>query len=218
MPRRDSFDVGGGVVLSPRESEVLACLVCGRSVKGAAALLGVTPKTVESHLRSLSMKTGCYAREALTAFARSRGIVPVLRDRYDHLENPGSEEKDMASSTRVVRGSGSGRFLAGMRSRMAGRWGLVAGGVLALGVGLLVWAGTRAQTSKDGMPVRMELPLPKGEALLDRTELLQKADSLLNPNKGITVLALVGPGGSGKTTLARRAVKSKMCCKISQAG
>ena len=44
--------------LTPREREVLECLVAGHSNKDAANLLGVSPRTVEFHRAHLMDKTG----------------------------------------------------------------------------------------------------------------------------------------------------------------
>src|SRR2546428_10782499 len=44
------------VVLSPREREVLGLLAEGRTDRGIASVLFVTPKTVEAHVRSIFHK------------------------------------------------------------------------------------------------------------------------------------------------------------------
>jgi tetratricopeptide (TPR) repeat protein/DNA-binding CsgD family transcriptional regulator len=57
--------------------------------------------------------------------------------------------------------------------------------------------------------IAFELPLPHKEILLDRTKILKEIDSKFVGKDGIRVVAIVGAGGSGKTTIARQYAKSK---------
>ncbi|MDA1012816.1 MAG: helix-turn-helix transcriptional regulator [Planctomycetota bacterium] len=44
--------------LTPRQREVLACVASGHDIKDVARLLGVAPKSVENHLRSIRQRLG----------------------------------------------------------------------------------------------------------------------------------------------------------------
>lgn len=52
--------------------------------------------------------------------------------------------------------------------------------------------------------LRSNLLIPKKSVLLERIPVLEKIDQALKQKKGIQTVALVGIGGSGKTTLARQ--------------
>jgi len=55
--------------LSPAERRVLAELRRGHSNKGIAAVLVLSPRTVESHMSNLLAKTGCSNRIQLLLWA-----------------------------------------------------------------------------------------------------------------------------------------------------
>lgn len=57
---------------------------------------------------------------------------------------------------------------------------------------------------KEELSIRSDLAIPTESSLLDRPELLTQIDCALKDQKGIQSVALVGPGGAGKTTLARQ--------------
>lgn len=67
-------------------------------------------------------------------------------------------------------------------------------------------AGRKTQENQS---IRSELPIPVDEVLLKRPELMEKINKGLQRKKGINTIALVGPGGSGKTTLARQYARSQ---------
>lgn len=52
--------------------------------------------------------------------------------------------------------------------------------------------------------IRSDLAIPTESSLLDRPKLLTQIDDALKNQRGIQSVALVGPGGAGKTTLARQ--------------
>jgi DNA-binding CsgD family transcriptional regulator len=60
---------GSGLDITPAERRVLLELERGLSNKAIAAVLIVSPRTVESHLSSLLAKTGCQNRTQLVLWA-----------------------------------------------------------------------------------------------------------------------------------------------------
>ena len=62
--------------ISPRECEVLAEIVAGRSNKEIAARLKVSPNTVKTHVARLFEKLGANRRTEAIRRARELGIVP----------------------------------------------------------------------------------------------------------------------------------------------
>jgi DNA-binding NarL/FixJ family response regulator len=64
---------GGGVALSPREREVLQLVVDGASNDEIGSRLGISSRTVESHLRRLFERFGVASRTELAARALREG-------------------------------------------------------------------------------------------------------------------------------------------------
>ena len=55
--------------ITPAEARVLAELRRGRSNRGIAGVLVLSPRTVESHISNLLAKTGCASRTQLLLWA-----------------------------------------------------------------------------------------------------------------------------------------------------
>jgi len=67
----------GPEVLSPREREVLCHYARGLSTKGIAALLQLSPKTVETHHQHIARKLGIDNLASLTHYAIRHGLVAL---------------------------------------------------------------------------------------------------------------------------------------------
>jgi len=62
--------------LTPREAEVLQWIACGKTDADVAALLGLSPRTVQKHLEHIYLKLGVETRTAaaMRAYARTSGM------------------------------------------------------------------------------------------------------------------------------------------------
>ena len=65
------------VTLTPREEEVLQLVAKGYNVTESAGLLGLTPNTVKSYLKSVYSKLGVSSRAEATAEAIKRRLIDV---------------------------------------------------------------------------------------------------------------------------------------------
>ncbi|MEU1837675.1 helix-turn-helix transcriptional regulator [Micromonospora chersina] len=64
------------VALSPRETDVLACVALGCTNADVAGQLGLRPETVKSYLRSAMRKLGAHTRLEVVVAARRAGLLP----------------------------------------------------------------------------------------------------------------------------------------------
>ncbi len=63
-------------LLTPRQRDVLQLLADGKSVKEIAAVLGLSPRTVEDHKYRMMEALGLENNVELVRFALEHGLVP----------------------------------------------------------------------------------------------------------------------------------------------
>jgi DNA-binding NarL/FixJ family response regulator len=63
--------------LTPREHEVLRCMVAGLGRKAVAERLYLSPHTVRTHMQNVLGKLGVHSTLAAVALARKAGVGPV---------------------------------------------------------------------------------------------------------------------------------------------
>jgi len=69
---QDSFEL-----LTEREREVLQLLAEGKSNKEAAAILNLSPYTIETHRQNLMLKLGLHNTAEIVLYAVRKAIIPV---------------------------------------------------------------------------------------------------------------------------------------------
>jgi len=70
------------VALSPREIDILACLLSGKSTKGIGFLLSSSPRTIEAHIRSIMIKFEKNSRESVTDLVEKSEEFSSLKNHY----------------------------------------------------------------------------------------------------------------------------------------
>ncbi|NRB11381.1 MAG: helix-turn-helix transcriptional regulator [Rickettsiaceae bacterium] len=74
-----------GVNFTYREIDVIACLVNQRAEKKVAAILSVSPKTVNAHVRNIMIKLSCNSKEDIIDFIENSGKILLIRRYYSNL-------------------------------------------------------------------------------------------------------------------------------------
>lgn len=59
--------------ITPREQHVLTEMVKGKSRKQIAASLGISPRTIDTHMKNISLKTGHHSATAIIVWALKNG-------------------------------------------------------------------------------------------------------------------------------------------------
>ena len=74
-PAKPVAPARGEQSLSERELEVLRCISRGENTKQVARALGISPRTVRTHVERLFLKLECSTRAAATLKAATRGLI-----------------------------------------------------------------------------------------------------------------------------------------------
>jgi two-component system NarL family response regulator len=72
-----AVELPGPAILSRREREILRCLAHGENTKSIASLLGISPKTVETHRQHIMRKLATNNVAALTRYAIQHGMTAL---------------------------------------------------------------------------------------------------------------------------------------------
>lgn len=73
------------VKLSKREIDILACILSGKSAKGIADFLSISPKTAETHTYNVMKKLGCTSRESTISLVERSNKFLILKEYYISL-------------------------------------------------------------------------------------------------------------------------------------
>jgi len=90
---------GPDVTLSPRELEVLDCLVMGRSNKEIGDALFITEQTVENHMTSVLRKLAVDDRVAALRYAVSKGWAEIGPQAYAEVDRALGSANSSSNST-----------------------------------------------------------------------------------------------------------------------
>jgi tetratricopeptide (TPR) repeat protein/DNA-binding CsgD family transcriptional regulator len=192
---------------TPREIDIIACLIHGRAPKKIAALLSLSSKTIENHIHNMMFKAECNSREGLLNYVEKAGYVPLLRQHYGHL-NPlafSEEQKEIRQSLVSPQMPTKNKRIISIIS-LTSFLILIGSGVI---LSLQLWTKKTMEFT-----ARSDLSLPTKHVRLDRPELTSQIDDNFKGQGGIQTVALVGIGGAGKTTLARQYAHSQQASVI----
>jgi Tfp pilus assembly protein PilF len=71
-----------GVRFTPREIDVIACLLSGRATKSVADFLSIEEKTVETHKHNIMRKLECNSKEGIRGFIEKSDKLLIVKKHY----------------------------------------------------------------------------------------------------------------------------------------
>lgn len=88
---------------TPREIDILSCLVSMRGTSKIASLLCIAPRTVITHIHNIMLKIECNSRDRIIDFIQKSQKLSLLRAYHSCLMNELAFEKFLKEVTRVKR-------------------------------------------------------------------------------------------------------------------
>jgi DNA-binding CsgD family transcriptional regulator len=67
---------------TPREVDVIAFIVNGRTTKKIASFLSISPKTIDNHIHNIMTKLECHSRENIIDFIEKTDKFLIMRQHY----------------------------------------------------------------------------------------------------------------------------------------
>lgn len=83
------------VNFTPKEVDVIACLLSGKDSKGIAAILSISSKTVDTHIQNVMRKADCNSRQRIINFIETSNKFENLKRHYLYLMSNYAFEKKL---------------------------------------------------------------------------------------------------------------------------
>ena len=181
-------------LLTARELDVVSCLLNGRGVKKTASLLKISPKTVETHIRNLMLKTNCTSREHLIDQIVEANMLQSVQQHYTKIL--GKDFSPTIQSNELIHQNSS------KKSSISLVWFAAFLSILVCLFLVKFLFFHEKSTIKD------DLLLPNKLAFLERQNLLKEIKHQFSKSHdGVKTVALKGVAGAGKTIIARSYAK-----------
>lgn len=81
------------VKFTRREIDIIAYLLSGKSAKTIASCLSISPKTIEAHMRNITMKVECNSRDGIIDFIEKSDKLSLIKEHYSSLLAQAAFEK-----------------------------------------------------------------------------------------------------------------------------
>ena len=107
----ESLKTINDIKFTPKEIDIMACILGGRGRKATGSLLTISEKTVEAHIRNISQKLECNSQETIREYLEKSNKFAVIRSRYLNLLANASFEKHLQKVHTLIKKSDLACFL-----------------------------------------------------------------------------------------------------------
>lgn len=214
----------GQINFTFREIELIARLIHTRGIKKIALLMNISPKTAGTHIRNISLKINCNSQDGIIKFIENSGKLEIIKEFYNTIIHPTDLPTNVRTPTLINDETQTDlsqgcvaalpaepafilRSLKNPISWIHPKFSLKAYIFIFLTIlmiCLLVIIPYHYYSHKEELSVRSDLIVPMNAVLLQRSDLMGQIDKKFTKEPGIQSLALIGPGGAGKTITARQ--------------
>lgn len=175
------------LVFTSREQDVLSCMAIGKTTsKDIAHILKTSPKTVETHIAHILSKMQLNARRHIVDYLKKEELFHQFQEAY--VKKFGYESAPLEKVTLQQPTTHSSK--PKIKKKNVFEWIKL---VMAIFCLLICFIHAKRRNIS-------EISTYNSKTLLSRQKDLDKIHHTLKPG---SIVALVGPGGIGKTTLAR---------------
>ncbi|MBY0272798.1 MAG: tetratricopeptide repeat protein [Alphaproteobacteria bacterium] len=91
------------VNFTPREIDIISCLLNMRGTNKIASLLSIAPNTVLTHIHNIIIKLGCNSREGVIDFIEKSHKFPFIKQHYANLTIYAAFEKSLKEISQLNR-------------------------------------------------------------------------------------------------------------------
>jgi tetratricopeptide (TPR) repeat protein/DNA-binding CsgD family transcriptional regulator len=96
------LEIINAIKFTPREIDIMACILGGRGRKTTASLLSITEKTVEAHIRNISLKLECSSQENIREEIERSDKFAAIKRHYLRLLTKASFEQCLQKISALV--------------------------------------------------------------------------------------------------------------------
>lgn len=193
-----------GKGFTKREIDILSFIISGRSSKRIGSILLISPRTVDNHMRNIMTKLDCHSREQIVEYVERSGFFSDFKNHFFQLnlknatvlqktdsENPASDRRNVDMTI-----FGTLQY----RSLKIAVFG-------ALFVFLACFFCIKIVLSPAPLSPKIYIQSNINHflntTLLERSNILDALNKAFKKYSRLKTIALIGVGGSGKTTIAR---------------